>query len=489
VNLRMLIEGISFLDISGSLDIEIEGIAYDSRMVLKNYLFVSMGGYATDGHFYIGEAISRGAAAVIVEKDFVAENTTVIWVKNSRKILPIISSRFYNNPTNVLKLIGITGTNGKTTTAYLIKSILESWNKRVGLIGTIAVEIGAKKIDSMRTTPESLDLHKMFMEMVDEGLSYVIMEVSSHSLIQKRVEGCNFHIGAFTNLSQDHLDFHKDMESYRKAKEKLFYMTKYANVINCDDKEGRKIIHSIKNIKTPLITVGIDNKADVMAKNIEINDEGVSFTLVNPDYTIPIRSKIPGRFSVYNCLVAAAVAYVEGVDKKAVCDGIESLKSVAGRVEVVNINTPYKVIIDYAHTPDGLENILVSIRNYAEGKIITVFGCGGDRDKGKRSIMGKIAGTYSDFCILTSDNPRSEEPYSIIRQIEKGIVNTGCSYICIENRKDAIREAMKIAKKGDIILLAGKGHERNQELSDKIIDFDEREIVKMILKEDLNGTS
>ncbi len=479
--LYKLIEGINCLSVKGGLDIEIEGIAYDSRNVLKGYLFICMDGYQTDGHYYIKQALRQGAVAIIVEKPVAIDTVTVIQVKNSRDILPIISSRFYNNPTNMLKLIGITGTNGKTTTTYLVKSIFESWGKKVGLLGTIAVEIGDKKISSQRTTPESLDLQKIFREMVNEGLDYCVMEVSSHSLVLRRVEECNFYIGAFTNLSPEHLDFHKDMEDYRKAKEKLFFLTKYTNVINSDDKSGKKIIGNIKNSGTPLLTFGIEQKADIMAKDIVIDSEGVYFQLITPDYTIPINGRIPGLFSVYNCLTAASIAYAEGVDSKAICQGIESFYSVPGRLEKVDADIPYTIIIDYAHTPDGLENVLKTIKTYAKKRIITVFGCGGDRDKKKRATMGKVAGIYSDYCILTSDNPRTENPYEIIRQIEKGIIDTNCGYTCIESRKEAIKEGMKMAEADDIILLAGKGHEKYQELNGEIIEFDERKIVKDIL--------
>lgn len=476
-----LIKSINCINIKGNLNIEIGGIAYDSRTVSKNYLFVCMDGHITDGHYYVNEAIEQGAAAIIVEKPITIDIVTIIQVKSARDILPIISSRFYNKPTNMLKLIGVTGTNGKTTTTYLVKSILESWGKKVGLLGTIAIEIGEKIVNSQRTTPESLDLQRIFHEMVSIGIDYCIMEVSSHSLALRRVEECNFYIGAFTNLSPEHLDFHRDMEDYRKTKEKLFYMTKQANIINKDDNEGRKIIGNISNIKTPLLTFGIDQNAHIKAKNINISSEGIYFDLVTPKYTIPVTGNIPGMFSVYNCLTAASIAYAENVDGHVICRGIENFHSVLGRMEKLDINTPYKIIIDYAHTPDGLGNVLKTIRAYAKKRIITVFGCGGDRDNKKRPVMGKIAGTFSDYCILTSDNPRTENPYDIIGQIEKGMIETGCDYICIENRKEAINEAMKKAQADDIILLAGKGHERYQELSGRTIDFDEREIVRNIL--------
>lgn len=478
-----ILKGVKVLGFKGNLDVEIEGIAYDSRSIRQNYLFVCISGSVKDGHDYIDEAVSRGAVALLVEKDVEREGVAIVQVEQSRKVLPIIASKYYNYPTDTLKLIGITGTNGKTTTTYMVKSILESWNKKVGLIGTISIEIGNKKIQSTRTTPESLDLQRIFREMLDEGADYGVMEVSSHSLEFGRVDGCKFHTGVFTNLTQDHLDFHKTIENYRKAKEKLFYMTKHANIINIDDKEGRTIASNIINKGIPLLTYGINEKADIMAKEIKISDEGVVFELITPDFNTKIKSSIPGRFSVYNCLAAASIAYVEGIDGKTISEGIEKILYVPGRSEVMNIDKPYKIIIDYAHTPDGLENILNSIKYYVKGRIITIFGCGGDRDKTKRPKMGVIAGRLSDYCIITSDNPRTEDPYSIIKQIEEGIKDTNCSYICIESRREAIKHAMEMAKSGDIILLAGKGHETYQVRKDKTIDFDERVIVKELLEE------
>jgi len=477
------LENIKILKHTGNLEVNIEGITYDSRKVSKNYLFICIKGSNSDGHDYIDQAIEKGAVAILVEKNIGKDGITIIQVENSRTAMPVIGAKFYGNPTEKLKLIGVTGTNGKTTTTYLIRSILQQADKSVGLVGTISYEIGNIKIESSRTTPESLDLQRIFREMVDQHADYGVMEVSSHSLEFGRVDQCLFQIGVFTNLSQDHLDFHKNFENYRKAKEKLFYKTKKANIINIDDEHGRIICNNIKNLNIPLITYGIDNKADIMAKDIIINDSGIEYKLVTPDYEIVIRSSIPGKFSVYNTLAAASAAYAEGIDKEAISRGIENLKFVPGRSEVLDIDKPYRIIIDYAHAPDGLENILKAIRNYAKGRIITVFGCGGDRDKAKRPIMGKIAGELSDYVVITSDNPRSEDPNEIIAQIEEGIKTTSCDYICIENRKNAIRHAMMIAKSSDIVLLAGKGHETYQVLKDKVIDFDERVVVKELIEE------
>ncbi len=483
MKLYKIIDGLNVLSIKGSLDIDIKGIAYDSRSVSDGFLFLCIDGEISDGHDYIEKAISKGAIAIVSEKNIKHCPVTMIKVESSRDAMPKISSIFYNNPTDMLKLIGITGTNGKTTTTYLIKSILERWNKKVGLIGTIEFEIGQRKDKAFRTTPESLDLQKLFRDMVDTGLTYGVIEVSSHSLVLNRVNECKFHIGAFTNLSQDHLDFHKTMESYSAAKEKLFYLTHYANVINVDDSEGRRIIDNIRKRDIKLVTYGINEKADIMAQDINLGSEGIEFYLVTPDYSALVKGSIPGLFSVYNCLTAAAVAYAEGVPYNVIREGLEKAEHVPGRMEVLDTRTPYRIIIDYAHTPDGLRNVLKTIRGFTAGRIITVFGCGGNRDKSKRPVMGKIAGTLSDYCIITSDNPRKENPYSIIKEIENGIKNTNCRYICIENRKEAIKEAINHADEGDVVLLSGKGHEISQELADGIIDFDERKIVEGLLVE------
>lgn len=485
MKLKDLIKSIDIISSKGDLDVEIIGIVYDSRKVKKGDLFICVSGYTQDGHSYINDALNRGAVAFIVEKDVEVAGAAVVRVTSSRLAMPHLASSFYNNPTQKLRLIGITGTNGKTTTTYLIKSIMEANGQSTGLLGTISTQIGDKTIVSSRTTPESLDLQSLFREMADSDIDYVVMEVSSHSLELGRVEGCNFTIGVFTNLTQDHLDFHKTIENYRNAKKKLFYMTKGANIINTDDEHGRLIAEELGKLGTPLITYGIDNKADIMAENINISSKGVSFTLVTPEYETEISFKIPGKFSVYNALAAASVAYVEGINEAVIKDGLNKVDNVPGRSEIIKTGTPYTVIVDYAHTPDGLQNILASVKEYAKGRVIALFGCGGDRDKEKRPIMGTVAGKMADYCIITSDNPRSEEPMIIIKQIEAGIKSTGCDYICIENRRDAIKFALKMAKPDDIVLLAGKGHETYQILADRTIPFDERDVIEELLREEI----
>lgn len=485
MKLRELLRDVDTLSAKGNLDVEINGIVYDSRKTKRGNLFICVSGYTQDGHNYISDALQKGAAAFVVEKDVIVPGAAVVKVESSRKAMPILASKFYGNPTQRLRLIGITGTNGKTTTTYLIKSIMEANKQKIGLLGTISTQIGDKIFVSSRTTPEALDLQSLFKEMADNNVDYAVMEVSSHSLELGRVEGCNFKIGVFTNLTQDHLDFHKTIENYRNAKKKLFYMTNGINIINIDDEHGRIIADELKELETPLITYGIDNKADIMAKHIDITSKGVGFTIVTPEYEADLNIRIPGKFSVYNALAAASTAYAEGIDKDVIREGLGKVDNVPGRSEILKTETPYTVIVDYAHTPDGLQNILASVKQYAKGRVITLFGCGGDRDKEKRPIMGGVAGRMSDYCIITSDNPRSEEPMDIIRQTEAGIKPTDCDYICIENRRDAIKYALSMAKPDDIVLLAGKGHETYQVLRDRTIPFDERDIVEELLREEV----
>lgn len=485
MKLSEVVRGIDIIDRYGNMEVDIKDIVYDSRKVIPGCVFICITGFAQDGHKYIEDAIKMGAVAAIVEKDVKVMGITLVKVADTRKSMPVIGSNFYNHPTDTLKLIGITGTNGKTTTTYLIKSILDQAQKETSTIGTISIKIGKVEVPSSRTTPESVDLQKLFKEMLDEDMEYAVMEVSSHALDLGRVDNCSFRIGIFTNLTQDHLDYHKNFDNYREAKKKLFYKTTHANIINIDDKHGRIIADEIKSLKTDLITYGIDNNADIMAKNIEIDVKGIKFTLVTPTYNIDIQNNTPGRFSVYNCMAAAAVAYSEGINKEIIKEGLCNLESVPGRSEVLNIDKPYTVIIDYAHSPDALENILNAVRQYAKGKLITVFGCGGDREIEKRPIMGAVAGRLSDYCVITSDNPRSENPDSIIKQVEQGITDTNCDYICIENRRDAMKYALTIARKDDVVLLAGKGHETYQVLKEGTIHFDEREVIRELIREEV----
>lgn len=463
-------------------DVEITGIAYDSRKVEPGNVFVCVRGFETDGHKYIEKAVEKGASAIAVEK--VPEGdigVPVCCYPNTRRALAELSCKFYNYPSQKLELIGITGTNGKTTTTYLLKSIMEAAGKCVGVIGTNQNIIGDKVLVTQTTTPttpNALELQQMFDEMAKCGAECVIMEVSSHALELDRVYGCSFKAGAFTNLTQDHLDFHKTMENYMKAKAKLFDISE-RGAINIDDEYGRRIMNMYKN--KGLISYAVDNEADVMAKNISINARGTDFDLVYNHEIKHVHIVIPGKFSVYNALTAAAIAFSIGVPMDTVAAGLEGARGVLGRVEVVPTDTDYTVIIDYAHTPDGLENIIKAVDEFAKGRVITLFGCGGDRDNTKRAVMGEIAGKLSDFTVITSDNPRTEEPEKIVAMIEDGIKRTNGEYTVIVNRRDAIAWALGFAKKDDVIILAGKGQETYQIIGKEKYDFDERAVVYSIL--------
>ncbi|AGB19398.1 UDP-N-acetylmuramoyl-L-alanyl-D-glutamate--2,6-diaminopimelate ligase [Thermoanaerobacterium thermosaccharolyticum] len=481
MRLADVLKDIEYTIVKGNVDVDIRGICYDSRNSKDGSMFVAIKGFKSDGADYIGDAIERGAVAVLVDGEIsIDKDITLIKVQNTRKSLAKIASNYYGDPSKQLFLIGVTGTNGKTSVTYMIKSILESQNNKVGLIGTIQNMIGDKVYSTERTTPESLDLQRYLRLMVDEGVKYVVMEVSSHSLALNRVDECDFDIAVFTNLTQDHLDFHKTMDDYANAKAKLFRMAKTACVINIDDDYSSFII---ENSNAKVVTYGIKDYAYIMAKDIKNDIKGAKYTVQIEDIKSDIALKIPGLFSVYNSLAAISVAFILGIPLQSVKMALKDVK-IKGRFEVLDIDAPYNVVIDYAHTPDGLENLMKAFGEYDTGRKILLFGCGGDRDKGKRPKMGEVAGKYADFVIITSDNPRSEDPMQIISEIEMGIKNTNCPYKIIENRKEAIKYALSIAKDNDIVILAGKGHESYQVLKDRVIDFDEREIVKEILNGD-----
>lgn len=474
-----ILKGIN-CEIKGDPNIDISGVVYDSRKSKNKSLFIAIKGFKTDGILYVEEAIKNGAVAVVTDREIKTyPGITVVLVEDTRAAMAKIASNFYNNPTSKLTLIGVTGTNGKTSVTYMIKAILERQNNKVGLVGTIQNMIGDEVIPSIHTTPESLDLQELFSIMVNEGVKYVVMEVSSHSLALNRVDGCEFDIAVFTNLSQDHLDFHHNMEEYAKTKSKLFKMAKSASVINIDDKYSSMMIESSK---AKVLTYGIKDFAYVMAKDIRNSLDGVKFKVQIEDKKEDISLKIPGIFSVYNALAAITVADFLGISLRSVRESLSRV-TVKGRFELVETGKDFYVIIDYAHTPDGIQNIMEALEEYKTGRKILLFGAGGDRDKSKRSLMGEVAGRYADFCILTSDNPRSEDSRVIISQIEEGIKKTNCPYVVIENRKEAIRYALTNAQKDDVIILAGKGHETYQIIGNEIIHFDEREIVKEILSE------
>ena len=481
MKLNDIINGLEIIKVNGNLDLDITNIEYDSRKVRENTLFICIKGFNSDGHKYIQNAIKSGAKSFLVQDDINIDGYTFIRVNDTRASMAKIADNFYNHPSKKFGVIGVTGTNGKTSITTLLSEILKSNNNKVGLIGTIKIFDGEEEIQSNSTTPESIELQNYFNAMLNNKCDYCSMEVSSHSLALNRVDETDFKLGLFTNLTPDHLDFHKDLEDYRKSKEKLFFKTSIANIINIDDDGGKKIYENIKYLKTPVYTYGIDNEADFMARDIQISANGVSYKLKTPTYEDDIFVPIPGKFTVYNTLAVIAACYMLNLDKDVIIKTLKNTNGITGRFEIVENDKDINVIIDYAHTPDALENILNTVKEFAKGDIITVFGCGGDRDKIKRPLMGKISQKLSDICIITSDNPRNENPNLIIEDILSGLDKDIKNYKVIIDRKEAIEQAIKIAKKDDIIIIAGKGHENYQIIGKNKYHFDDKEIVKSYL--------
>ena len=477
MKLQELLSGVQVSAQNADGALEITGVSYDSRTTRPGDLFVAVSGYATDGHKYIPAAIARGAAAVLCEHDM---PQSVPWVQtaSARAALAQLGVNWYGNPAAAMKMVGVTGTNGKTSVTWLVKQLLESCcGAKVGLIGTIQNMIGDAVLPTERTTPESFALQGLLAQMRDAGCTYVVMEVSSHALALHRVDGIRFQVGAFTNLTEDHLDFHKTMEEYRKAKAKLFTACE-RGVFNADDPTAEKMI---ADAACGVYTVGT-GEASLRGESIELASDHIAMLVREGERTAQVRLGIPGRFTVSNALVALGIARQLGVPLQDAAQALAKAKGVKGRVEVVPTpGKPYTVLIDYAHTPDGLENVLRSVKDYCKGRVILVFGCGGDRDRTKRPIMGEIAVKYADFVIVTSDNPRTEEPMSIIRDILFGINDTKTPYVVEEDRRRAIRVALRCARKYDMILLAGKGHETYQILGTNKVHLDEREEVAAAL--------
>ena len=485
MNLKNILQGIENIKGKGNFDIEIENIESDSRKITKNGLFFAIKGFAVDGTDYINSAIENGAVAVVIEdeKDIKKINNindiTIALVPNIRKAMAISACNFYDNPSKKLKLIGVTGTKGKTTTTFMVKEILEKQGYKVGLIGTIANYIGEVCLgDSSRTTPESIELQKLFARMVEEKCQVAVMEVSSQSLKLDRVYGCDFNIGVFTNFSEDHISEHEhpDMEDYFKSKCKLFDMCKTA-FINVDDLYGEKLK---KIIPCEFATYGIDNTCNLLAKDITITNSYVDFRVKLTERNERVKVDIPGRFTVYNALAAISIALKLGCSSDSIKEALLEIK-VPGRSELVPNKKGLTIMIDYAHSPESLENILSAVKSYTRGRVISVFGCGGDRDTSKRAIMGEISGRIADYTIITSDNPRTEEPKLIVDEIENGIKKTKGKYEVVVDRIEAIKTAIKMAGKTDIIVLAGKGHEPYQEINGVKYPFDERKIVNDII--------
>ena len=487
MELEKILYGLEGLKVKGDLSIEIKKIESDSSKVKENTLFVAIKGFETDGHEYIKEAIENGATAILAQIDIdkkilkeIPENVTIIIAEDTRHALAIVAANFYKNPSKKFKLIGITGTKGKTTTSFMIKSILEKEGKKVGLIGTIGSFIGNEKIDENdRTTPESLELQKIFAKMVKEECEVVVMEVSSQSLKLHRVDGCDFDIAVFTNLSEDHISEkeHPDMQDYFNSKLKLIEMAKTA-YINADDLYVSKIPNMFK--EKEIYTYALDNFCNILGKDITITNTYADFKMKLGQKNERVKVFIPGRFTVYNALAAISVCLKLGASPEKIKEALLEV-IVPGRSEIVENKKDLTIMIDYAHSPESLQSILSTVKMYTKGRVIALFGCGGDRDSSKRAIMGEIAGNTADFTIITSDNPRTEDPEEIISQIEEGMKRTKGKYEVIVDRIDAIKQAIKMARKDDIIVLAGKGHENYQIIGKTKKHFDEREIISNIL--------
>ncbi|MBE5799189.1 MAG: UDP-N-acetylmuramoyl-L-alanyl-D-glutamate--2,6-diaminopimelate ligase [Clostridiales bacterium] len=462
-------------------DAEIGALTANSREKCENGLFFCIRGGTVDAHNFAPQAIENGCVALVVERKLDIDCPQVL-VTDVRAAMTRMASAFNGHPQQRMKLIGITGTKGKTTTTFLLKSIFEAAGIRCGIIGTTGCIAGNTKLPSRLTTPDPIEMFNILRIMADAGVQVVCMEVSAHALHLRKLVSMTFEAAAYTNLSQDHLDFFGTMEKYFEAKKLLFARDMVRNaVINVDEETAPEIM---KDLACPTLTYGISGKADLFARDIEITESGVSFTLnLRNLHTERIHLLLTGMFNVYNALVAAACALIVGVGLPEIKAGLEAVVSVPGRVEMLATDTPYRMILDYSHSPDALENILHTVHEFCRGRIILVFGCGGDRDKGKRPMMGEIAGKLADYSILTSDNPRFEDPMTILAAIEKGIKPTGAKYEVIENRREAIRQAMEMAVGGDIVVLAGKGHETYQDICGVKYPFDEKEIVLELLEE------
>jgi UDP-N-acetylmuramoyl-L-alanyl-D-glutamate--2,6-diaminopimelate ligase len=486
-NLRNLIVGMEITESLGNLNSEIGNIAFDSRRVSSDGLFVAIPGEKYDGGTFIKEALDKGATTIITEISLESlsslhndqEKVTLLRTSDSRKSLAIVSANFYENPSAYLSLTGITGTNGKTTLTYVLEALAKSDSKQTGVIGTIDSRFGNTKIPAAMTTPESLDLNLNLRQMVDAGVTHCFMEVSSHALSQKRVYDMNFDVGIFTNLSRDHLDFHSDMEEYKNAKAELYRGNKVKTpVVNIDDPVGKEFAVELKG---NVISTGINSSADFSAENISLTAVGSRFTLKTPSGSTEIQTNLLGAHNIYNLLSASAYALTQGISLDMIKGTFKNIPSIPGRFESINTGQNFSVLVDYAHTEDALSKAITAANAFTEGKVIVVFGCGGDRDKGKRERMGQVAAEKADFSIITSDNPRTEDPEKIIADILKGVPDSAL-YATITNRREAIEHAISRAKKNDLVLIAGKGHEGYQISGMKKKHFDDREIARDYLR-------
>lgn len=457
---------------------DVKGLACDSRKVAAGDLYFCLPGLRVDGHSFAQQVMEKGAAALVVERKLPLDIPQVL-VSDARAAMSYMAQCFYGYPARGMRGVGITGTKGKTTTSFLVRAIARQAGYKVGLMGTVCTYIGEEEEPANLTTPDPIDVQSLLRRMRDKGCDFYVMEVSAHALDLRKLVGMQFDEGVFTNFSQDHLDYFGTMETYRKAKEKFFdpFYIKHA-VVNADDEAGKHMLGRV-----PATTFGVSMPADAYANDIEIHESGVSYLLSWKEVRMPLHLHISGIFNVYNSMAAAVACLEMGMSPEDVKAGLESVTVVPGRIEPLPTHTAYRVILDYAHSPASLESILKTIREFTKGRLICVFGCGGGRDREKRPIMGEISGRLADFSVLTSDNPRLEEPMDILRAIEKGIKPTGAPYVVIENRREAIRYAMKMGKPGDVIVLAGKGHETYQDVGGRKLPFDEKVVVRELLSE------
>ncbi len=480
-SLAEIINGIEVQASSGNSQVMIHGISMDSRRVQPGDLYVCVPGFQVDGHDFAVKAIASGAVALVVER-FLSIDVPQVKVSNVRQVIGLLAATVYDKPSEQLELVGVTGTNGKTTITYLIEKIGTKHGKKVGLIGTLGARIDGREIPGERTTPEAIEVQKLLGDMVAEGVSLAVMEVSSHAMDLGRVKGCEFDIGIFTNLTQDHLDYHKTMEDYLYAKSSLFSGLEgkkqpKLSILNGDDSSFDSLSQASA---APVVSYGIHNEVDYRAENVEVTSEGVRFVVRYRECLQDIQYSTPGFFSVYNALAAFVWGVERGYNPRSVAEALAEIPGVPGRFESVRLGQPFLVIVDYAHTPDGLENVVRTARGFTKGRLITVFGCGGDRDKGKRPIMGEVASKDSDFLIVTSDNPRTEDPDQIIREVLSGI--SGVEHVALRDRREAIGSACRMAKPGDTILIAGKGHETYQIFGTEVHPFDDREVAREALR-------
>jgi len=482
-----ILEKMNAISISGARPGGLSGVCYDSREVRRHSAFVAIRGASHDGHDFIESAVRKGATTIVAERKpdvRLPGKVTLILVPDSRAALARLADYFYDSPSARLKVVGVTGTNGKTTVTYILRSILEAGGSAGGVIGTVGYDLLGHFAPAPMTTPESLDLQRMMNTMAGAGADYCLLEVSSHALAQRRVDNVRFRAAIFTNLTQDHLDFHADMDSYFRAKAALF--TDHApqmSIVNIDDPYASRLIPVIEG---NVITYGIEHRADVAAEDVRIDVNGISMSLRTPSWSIPLRSRLTGVHNVYNILAASALAYTEGVAPEKVAEGVLRLTAVPGRFEKIEAGQPFAVVVDYAHTDDALANALAAARKLTKRNLITVFGCGGDRDRSKRALMGRTAWTRSDKIVVTSDNPRTEDPQRIIGDILKGVQrqeNPGGEMKVIDDRREAIRAAIAMAEPGDFVMIAGKGHEDYQIVGTDRRHFDDREEARRAIKE------